>query len=117
MASLAIPAAVGVLVAPSTPDVALRHVASVARSGDVVATRPAGKFAELAWSVGVRGHLPYHDTAIRGLGNASGLVLGRHTLTGRIWLLNWRPGPIPSGHGGPCAPTWSSGSSQVVCRR
>jgi len=81
VASVAIPAAVHELVAPSTPDLALRHLASVVRQGDVIATRPGGKLPELAWSVGVRGRLTYRETPVRGLGNARGLVLGRAPAT------------------------------------
>jgi len=117
LASVAIPAAVHELVAPSTPDLALRHLASVARRGDVVATRPAGKLPELAWSVGVRGHLAYRDTAVRGLGKARGLMLGRTAAVGRVWLLDWNRGPLPLAHRRVCARPWSRGSSRVVCLR
>ena len=115
LASVMIPSAVHGLVAPSTPDTALRHVASAARSGDVVATRPGGKLAELTWSVGVRGRLSYHDVQVRGLGNTRGLVLGRGAVSGRIWLLDWSTRPVPLGHHPLCARPWSHGSARVVC--
>jgi hypothetical protein len=115
LASVMIPSAVHGLVAPSTPDTALRHVASAARSGDVVATRPGGKLAELTWSVGVRGRLPYHNVPVRGLGNTRGLVLARGAATGRIWLLDWSPRRVPLGHHHLCARPWSHGSARVVC--
>jgi Dolichyl-phosphate-mannose-protein mannosyltransferase len=115
LASVTIPAAVHELVPPTTPDLALRHLASVARRGDVVATRPGGKLPELAWSVGVRGRLPYRETAVRGLGNARGLVLGRPAATGRTWLLDWRLRPLP--HRPACARPWSRRSSRLVCLR
>jgi hypothetical protein len=117
LASVAIPAAVHLVVAPSPPDIALRHLASVARPGDVVATRPGGKLPELAWSVGVRGRLPYRVRRIGALGNKHGVVLGRHAATGRIWLLDWRPRPLPPGHNRVCGRPWSSGSSRLVCIR
>jgi hypothetical protein len=117
LASLAIPAAVHEVVAPTTPDLALRHLASVARPGDVVATRPAGKLPELAWSVGVRGRLPYRETPVHGLGNAGGLVLGRPAATGRTWLLDWTRRPLPLAHGLACAPPWSRGPTRLVCLR
>lgn len=117
LASLAIPAAVHEVVAPTTPDLALRHLASVARPGDVVATRPAGKLPELAWSVGVRGRLPYRETPVQGLGNAGGLVLGRPAATGRTWLLDWRRRPLPLAHGLACARPWLRGQTRLVCLR
>ena len=105
------------LVAPTTPDLTLRHLASVARRGDVVATRPAGKLPELAWSVGVRGRLTYRETPVQGLGNTRGLVLGRPPATGRIWLLDWTRRPLPVAHRLACARPWSRGSTRVVCLR
>jgi hypothetical protein len=117
MASVAIPAAVHELVVPTTPDLALRHLSSVVRPGDVVATRPAGKLPELAWSVGVRGRLPYRETPVQGLGNTSGLVLGRSAATGRIWLLDWTRRPLPLAHPLACARPWSRGSTRLVCLR
>ena len=117
LASVAIPAAVHELVAPTTPDLALRHLASVVRQGDVIATRPGGKLPELAWSVGVRGRLPYRETPVRGLGNTRGLVLGRHSATGRIWLLDWSGRPLSLAHRPACARPWSRGSTRVICLR
>jgi hypothetical protein len=117
LATVSIPTAVNELVMPSTPDLALRHLDSVARSGDVVATRPGGKIAELAWSVGVRGRLPYRETPVRGLGNTSGFLLGRGAATGRIWLLDWTSRPLPPTRRHLCALPWSRGSTRVVCLR
>jgi len=117
LASVAIPAAVHDLVVPTTPDLALRHLTSTVRRGDVVATLPGDKFPELAWSVGVRGHLAYRDTAVRGLGKARGLMLGRTAAVGRVWLLDWNRGPLPLAHRRVCARPWSRGSSRVVCLR
>jgi len=67
LASVVLPAAVHGIVVPSNPDLALRHLASVAQPGDVIATRPADKFPELAWSIGVRGRQPSHVTHMREL--------------------------------------------------
>ena len=117
LASVTIPAAVHDLVVPTTPDLALRHLTSTVRGGDVVATLPGDKFPELAWSVGVRGHLAYRDTAVRGLGKARGLMLGRTAAVGRVWLLDWNRGPLPLAHRRVCARPWSRGSSRVVCLR
>jgi hypothetical protein len=117
LATVTIPAAVHVLVAPAAPDRALRHLSSVVRPGDVVATTPGDKLPELAWSVGVRGRLPYRPTATPGLGNARGIVLGASGATGRIWLLDWRRGEPPIAHHRECARPWTRGSSRVVCLR
>ena len=117
LASVTIPPAVHELVAPSVPDVALRHLSSVVRPGDVVATTPGDKVPELVWSVGVRGRLPYRATPMPGLRNARGIVLGGSATTGRIWLLDWRRGPLPIPHHRACARPWTRGSTRVVCLR
>ena len=117
LASVTIPAAVHELVAPSVPDLALRHLGSVVRPGDVVATTPGAKVPEMAWSVGVRGSLPYRATRMPGFGNARGIVLGGSAATGRIWLLDWKRGPLPIPHDLTCARPWTRGSARVVCLR
>ena len=117
LAIVTIPAAVHEIVVPSVPDSALRHMGSVVRPGDVVATSPGDKLPELAWSVGVRGRLPYRATPTPGLRNTRGFVLGDSTATGRTWLLDWRPGPLPMAHDRACARPWTRGSSRVVCLR
>ena len=48
-----VPAAIHVVTARSTPDVALRHLDAVVQPGDVVAIRPRVKQPELAFSIGV----------------------------------------------------------------
>jgi hypothetical protein len=117
LATVTIPAAVHEVVAPSVPDRALRHLGSVVRPGDVVATSPGDKLPELAWSVGVRGRLPYRATPMPELRNTRGIVLGGSAATGRIWLLDWRRGPLPIAHDPSCARPWTRGSSRVVCLR
>lgn len=117
IAVVAIPAAVHVLDTPSTPDLALRHIARVEQPGDVLAIRPAGKFPELTWSLGVRSGEPYHEVAIAHLGNTRAIELGTRPPTGRIWVLDWSGRALPTGGRARCAPDWSSGSSRVVCLR
>jgi len=117
LATVTIPAALHEIVAPTVPDRALRHLTSVVRPGDVVATIPGDKLPELAWSVGVRGRLPYRGTATPLLGNTRGIVLGASAATGRIWLLDWRRGQLPIAHRRLCAHPWRRGSSRVVCLR
>lgn len=117
LATVTIPAAVHEIVAPSAPDRALRHLSSVVRPGDVVATIPGDKLPELAWSVGVRGRVPYRTAATAWLRNTRGIMLGRSTATGRIWLLDWRRGRLPTAHYRACARPWTRGSTRVVCLR
>ena len=124
LAAVTIPAAVHELVVPSVPDLALRHLASVARPGDVVVTRPADKYPELAWSVGVRGPLPYHVARMSALGHTRelagtrGIVIGRgRASTGRTWVLDWRRRQSAVAGDQVCAPGWARGTSHVVCVR
>jgi hypothetical protein len=122
LAAVTIPAAVHEVVVPSVPDLALRHLVSVTRPGDVIVTRPGDKYPELAWSVGVRGRLPYRAERMRALGNTRelvdtrGLVLGRgRESTGRIWVLDWRRQTSRIPHGQVCARGWARGSGHVFC--
>jgi hypothetical protein len=123
-AAVTIPAAVHELVVPSVPDLALRHLASVARPGDVIVTRPADKYPELAWSVGVRGRLPYHTARVSALGHAReladtrGIVIGRgRPSTGRTWVLDWSRHPSAIAPDQVCARGWARGTGHVVCLR
>jgi hypothetical protein len=85
------------------------------RPGDVVAIRPAGKLPEIAWSIGVRGTSSYRRVAIPGLRHAAGFIVGDRAASGRLWLLDWAKKPIPFVGRRVCAPTWSLGSSRVLC--
>ena len=117
IAIVAVPAAVNVVETRSGPDRALRHLEQVVRPGDVVATRPAGKLPELAWSIGVRGPQRFHSVSLTGLGNTAGFELGTGPRSGRIWLLDWTHRPLPGPVRARCAPDWSPGSSRVLCLR
>jgi hypothetical protein len=117
IAIVAVPAAINVVETRSGPDRALRHLEQVVRPGDVVATRPAGKLPELAWSIGVRGSERFHSVLITGLGNTAGFELGNGPHSGRIWLLDWSHRPLPGPARARCAPDWSHGSSRVLCLR
>ncbi len=114
---VAVPAAINVVETRSGPDRALRHLEQVVRPGDVVATRPAGKLPELAWSIGVRGPERFHAVLLTGLGNTAGFELGTGPRSGRIWLLDWSHRPPPGPARARCAPDWSPGSSRVLCLR
>ena len=122
LAAVTIPAAVHELVVPSVPDLTLRHLASVAQPGDVIVTRPTDKYPELAWSLGVRGRLPYRPAGMlelatdRGQVTTRGLVLGSgRTTTGRIWVLDWSRHQSPFALDHMCAPEWARGSAHVMC--
>jgi len=117
LAIVVVPAALNVPVTRSGPDVVLRHVARVARAGDIVAIRPMGKLGELEWSLGVRGALPYRHVALAGLGNSAGLLLGDGQPSGRVWLLDWRARPMAPTTGSRCAPDWSAAGARVLCMR
>ena len=93
----------------------IANIQRVEQPGDVLAIRPAGKFPELTWSIGVRSGEPYHEVAIAHLGNTRAIELGTSAPTGRIWVLDWSRRPLPTGGRARCAPDWASGSSRVVC--
>lgn len=93
-----VPAVVG---GHTGPDVPLRLVAEHARSGDVIAVRPASKAPELEWSLGVRAHPDSDRVRLPGR-RAYALRLGDRRLSGRVWLLDWHR------YGAPRA--WGAGS-------
>jgi hypothetical protein len=116
IAFVAVPAALHVVENRSGPDRALRHLASVVRPGDVVATHPGGKLPELAWSIGVRAHA-IQMVSVTGLGNTAGFEIGRAPPTGRIWVLDWTQHMRGRSTRARCAPDWSRRSSRVLCLR
>ncbi len=131
LAVLMIPSAIHTVTARSTPDVALGHLDRVAQPGDVVAIRPRVKQPELAWSIGVHAHRSTAPANVGGLANTAAITIegGPRTTsastgtpatgmpaTGRIWLLDWNRKPIGTGFVR-CAPTWTSGTSRVLCLR
>lgn len=116
LVALAIPT-VGVLTDHSGVTTGADHLLAVARPGDVVAVRPAGKLPEIEWNVGVQGTPAWRPVTINGLGSVSGIALGGHRSTHRVWVLDWNsrlqraPGYVR------CAPDWRFGRSRVVCLR
>jgi hypothetical protein len=114
---VAVGAAVNVVQMASGPDRVLGHLAAVAQPGDVVATRPAGKLAEIQWSLGVRGPYRYHTVKVTGLGNSAGVLLGDGPWSGRTWLLDWAHRPLPAAASRTCAPTWYGSGGKVLCIR
>ncbi|HEY7105622.1 MAG TPA: hypothetical protein VH986_04425 [Acidimicrobiia bacterium] len=117
VALVVVTAAVDVVQTGSGPNRVLGHLSAIARPGDIVATRPAGKLAEIEWSLGVRGRYPYHTVEVDGLGNTAGMLVGDGPWSGRTWLLDWTHRPLPTGEGAPCAPTWYGSGGRVLCIR
>jgi hypothetical protein len=96
------------------PDHQLRHLEHVVRPGDIVASRPAHRLPELAWTIGVRARTPYHLVGFRGHPDVRGFIVGSGPPSGRAWVLDWSSAPLaPSSSR--CAPDWRSGTSRVVC--
>jgi hypothetical protein len=121
LALVMLPPAVHAVTRPSTPDVALGHLDSVVRPGDVVAIRPQVKAPELTWSIGVHAHRATSPADVDGLANTAAVVVdspsGAPTaMTGRIWLLDWNRRPIEPGYAR-CAPAWRTGTARVLCLR
>ena len=117
VAVVAVGAGIHVVATTTGPDRVLRHLEAVARPGDLVAIRPAGKLPEIEWSLGVRSHQPYRVVKVQGLANSSGILLGAGPWSGTTWLLDWSHRPLPGGAGTACAPPWGGSGSRVLCIR
>jgi len=115
LAVVMVPAALNVVTERSNPDRVLRHIARVARPGDVVAIHPAGRFHELVWSLGVQGD-PYRVVSVPGLAHTKGLQLGptRHR-SGRTWLLDWTGHRLRLRPQATCARDWTRAGAHLHC--
>jgi hypothetical protein len=101
----------------SGPTTGLDRLAAVARPGDVVAVRSAGKLPEVEWTLGVRSGQTWRAVTLPGLTNAAGVFVGDTRPTGRVWVLDW-DGRLRSARDYVrCAPDWSFGRSRVLCLR
>jgi hypothetical protein len=99
----------------SGPTTGLNRLVAVARPGDVVAVRSAGKLPEVEWTLGVRSGRPWHAVTLPGLPNAAGILVGDVHPTGRVWVLDWN-GLLRSARDYVrCAPDWTFGRSRVLC--
>jgi hypothetical protein len=115
LAVIMIPPALTVVTQQSNPDRILRHIARVARPGDVVAIHPAGRFHELVWSIGVRGD-PYRLVSLPGIAHTKALEIGTtHPLTGRTWLLDWTRHRLQLRNQPTCAHTWARAGADLHC--
>jgi hypothetical protein len=112
-----VPSTLHVIKTPTGLDVPLRALARVAKPGDIVAVRPAGKALEIEWSLGVRRHTPTREVALPGVPQAFGIRMGSGRPSGRTWLLDWRSFRNHKGVSAsdPCAPRWTRGNSRIQC--
>jgi hypothetical protein len=113
---LVVPPAVEAVAASSGPDRALRRLEAVARPGDVVAVRSAGKAPEVQWTLGVRGPLPWRPVTVADISpTAAGLQLGRGAPSGRVWILDWNSRLRDAPGYERCAADQNFGVSRIVC--
>ena len=114
--AIMVPSAVRTVESRTGPDTPLRRLEQVLRPGDVVAVHPAHKTPEMQWSLGVRSKYPTTTVVVPALRNSFALALGPGPPSGRVWLLDWRRyGTAELSGFTPCAPTWSWGSTRILC--
>jgi hypothetical protein len=114
LVAVMVPPAVQVVTQRSNPDIVLRHISKVARQGDIVAIHSGGRFPEIAWSLGVRGH-NYRVVSVPGLANTKAMQLGTGTPSGRTWLLDWSRQSLPWQSSPRCAPDWIHSGATISC--
>jgi hypothetical protein len=115
---LLLPPSFSALEGSTGADRALRRLEAVARPGDVVAVRAAGKAPEVQWTLGVRGHQPWHPVTLTDvLPTVAGLRIGGAAPTGRIWVLDWNSRVRAAPGYQRCAPDRHFGVSRILCLR
>jgi Dolichyl-phosphate-mannose-protein mannosyltransferase len=115
---LVLPPSFSALAGSTAPDRALRRLEAVARPGDVVAVRAAGKAPEVQWTLGVRGHQPWKPVRLTDVvPTVAGLRLGGAAPTGRIWILDWNSRVRAAPGYQRCAPDRHFGVSRILCLR
>src|SRR4029077_9206556 len=113
---LVVPPAINVVAQSTGADRALRRLEAVARPGDVVAVRSAGRASEVRWTLGVRSAQPWRPVTVTDVSPAvAGLQLGNGPASGRIWVLDWnsRLRSAPGHARG--APDKNLGVSRILC--
>jgi hypothetical protein len=116
LGALVVPPAVDALAASSGADRALRRLEAVARPGDVVVVRAADRAPEVQWTMGVHGPLPWRAVTVADISpKVSGLRLGRHAPTGRVWILDWNSRLRDAPGYERCAADQNFGVSRIVC--
>jgi hypothetical protein len=115
---LVVPPAINAVAESSGADRALRRLEAVARPGDVVAVRSAGRASEVRWSLGVRSAQPWRPVAVADVSPAvAGLQLGNGPASGRIWVLDWNSRLRSAPGYERCAPDQNFGVSRILCLR
>ena len=115
---LVVPPAITAVAQSTGADRALRRLEAVARPGDVVAVRSAGRASEVRWSLGVRGAQPWRPVTVADVSPAvAGLRLGRGPASGRIWVLDWNSRLRSAPGYERCAPDQNFGVSRILCLR
>jgi len=96
----------------------LTQLERVARTGDVVAIQPSAMGVEVAWSLGVRSDDgPARAIQLPGIQHTEALALVGRRPSGRIWLMELRPGQLDLRHFRRCAPTRHYGTAEMLCLR
>jgi hypothetical protein len=117
-ALLLLPPSFSALAGSTGADRALRRLEPVARPGDVVAVRAAGKAPEVQWTLGVRGRHLWHPVTLTDVvPTVAGLRIGGGAPTGRIWVLDWNSRVRAAPGYQRCAPDRHFGVSRILCLR
>jgi uncharacterized membrane protein len=103
--------------APSSADVAVRHLEQVARNGDVVASDPGRRLGLLVWSLGVRRDINTRPVSIRDSPEIGGVLLGDGPATDRVWLLTSVRRRARRAQPHRCAHDWSVDGLHLSCLR
>jgi hypothetical protein len=111
----ALASSVSFLRQPWAYDRAIAHLDRVVQPGDVVASYPARFGALVDWRIGVRGALAATAVDV-GLRDTDGVAVGSGD-SGRVWLLVWVDGALDLRGLERCAPTWTDGTTRILCIR
>jgi hypothetical protein len=96
-------------------DASARHLAAVARDGDVVATVPDWYGALVDWRIAVREFGAAPSTTVPGLADAHAVRLGSAKPSGRVWTLSFAGDERRFPGLARCAPDWTDGVTTVSC--
>jgi mannosyltransferase len=102
---------------PWEHDVAVSHLEAAVGPGDVVAVDPFWYAPLLEWRLVVRG--PGHTTrvTIPGLLRTETIAIGTGKPSGRVWLFELAYLHEDIGGRARCAPTWTDGTTRILCFR
>ena len=91
------------------------RVAARARAGDVVAIVPKWYGHLIDWEIGVHGPAGSHPTAVHGVANAAGVVVGDRRTGHRTWLVTLASNADRYDEFPRCAPDDVHGSERLLC--